>query len=131
MSSFCGHSMRSLISVIFLSLCLHACGGSTSVVLAFEWGSCDFDRERWSRADRFGRGCMMNSFLDRHGAVGMSVVEIKLWLGEPGTYLDFENPAYLVAQSASDGSPGREQLLVFRIDRISGRVVEVLLLPPR
>lgn len=129
MSSFCGQSMRSLISVIFLSLCLHACGGSTSVVLAFEWGSCDFDRERWAQADRIGRGCMMASFLDRHGAVGMSVVELKLWLGEPSTYADLEDPAYLVAQNASNGSGAREQLLVFRIDRISGRVVEVALRP--
>jgi len=121
--------MRSLIPAICLSLCLHACGGNTSVALFFEWGSCDFDRERWAQADRIGRGCMMSSFLDKHSAVGMSVVEIKLWLGEPSTYADFEDPAYLVAQSGSNGSAGKEQLLVFRIDRITGRCVEVALRP--
>lgn len=121
--------MRKLISLILLSLSLHACGGNTAVVLAFEWGSCDFDRERWAQADRFGRGCMMTSFLDRHHPEGMSVVEIKLWLGEPTTYADFEDPAYLVAQRASNGSPGREQMLVFRIDRITGRVIDVQLRP--
>lgn len=47
--------MRSLIPVICLSLSLHACGGSTSVVVAFEWGSCDFERERWARAEWVGR----------------------------------------------------------------------------
>jgi hypothetical protein len=122
--------MRSLISLICLSLCLHGCGGNTSVVLAFGWGSCDFDRERWAHADRVGRGCMMTSFLDRHQVVGMPVVEIKLWLGEPNTYADFEDPAYLVAQAAANGGPAREQLLVFRIDRITGRVIEVQLRPP-
>lgn len=121
--------MRSLIPVLCLSLCLHACGGNTSVALFFEWGSCDFDRERWAQADRIGRGCMMASFLDTHPAVGMSVVEIKLWLGEPSTYADFEDPAYLVAQSSSNGSVAREQLLVFRIDRVTGRCVEVALRP--
>ena len=121
--------MRSLIPVICLSLCLHGCGGSTSVALYFEWGSCDFDRERWAQAARIGRGCMMVSFLDKHPAVGMSVVELKLWLGEPSTYADLEDPAYLVAQAASNGSQAREQLLVFRIDRVSGRVVEVALRP--
>jgi hypothetical protein len=59
----------------------------------------------------------------------MSVVEVKLWLGEPNAYADYEDPAYLVAQSASNGAPGREQMLVFRIDRITGRVIEVQLRP--
>lgn len=121
--------MRSLISVLCLSLCLQACGGNTAVALYFEWGSCGFDRLRWAQADRIGRGCMMASFLDKHPAVGMTVVEIKLWLGEPSTYADFEDPAYLVAQAASNGSAAREQLLVFRIDRITGRVMEVALRP--
>ena len=121
--------MRSLISLICLSLCLQACGGNTSVALAFEWGSCDFDRERWAQADRVGRGCMMSSFLDKHPPAGMSVVELKLWLGEPFSYADFEDPCYLVAQAAGNGTPGREQLLVFRIDRITGRVVDVQLRP--
>lgn len=121
--------MRALISAICLSLCLQACGGNTSVVLVFEWGSCDFDRERWAQADRIGRGCMMSSFLDRHRPEGMSVVEVKLLLGEPTRYADFEDLAYLVAQAASNGGPGREQFLVFRIDRITGRVVEVQLRP--
>lgn len=123
--------MRSILSVICLSLCLHACGGNTSVALFFEWGSCDFDRERWAQADRVGRGCMMTSFLDKHPPQGMSVVELKLWLGEPNDYADFEDPAYLVAQVASGGCAAREQLLVFRIDRISGRVIEVALRPLR
>lgn len=121
--------MRSLIPVICLSLLLQACGGNTSVALFFEWGSCDFDRGRWVQADRIERGCMMSSFLDKYHPVGMSVVEIKLWLGEPGTYVDFEDPAYLVAQAGSNGSAAREQLLVFRIDRITGRCVEVALRP--
>jgi hypothetical protein len=121
--------MRSLISLICLTLCLHGCGGSTSVVLAFGWGSCDFDRERWAQADRFGRGCMMSSFLDKYHPEGMSIVEVKLWLGEPNSYADYEYPAYLVAQIASNGSPGKEQLLIFRIDRITGRVIEVQLRP--
>lgn len=72
---------------------------------------------------------MMSSFLDRYHPEGMSIVEIKLLLGEPGTYADVDHPAYLVAQAGSNGSAGREQLLVFRIDRISGRVIEVLLRP--
>ncbi|CAN7297465.1 hypothetical protein [Massilia sp. LjRoot122] len=93
-------------------------------------GSCDFDRERWAQADRVGRGCMMASFLDKHPAAGMSVVELKLWLGEPSTYADFEDPAYLVAQAAANGGAVREQLLVFRIDRLSGRVIEAVLRPP-
>lgn len=121
--------MRSLIPIICLSLCLHACGGDTSVVVAFGWGSCDFDRERWARADRVGRGCMMNSFLDKYHPEGMSVVEVKLLLGEPSSYDDLDHPVYVVAQAASNGNPGRSQLLVFRIDRISGRVIEVLLRP--
>lgn len=122
--------MRSLICLLCLSLCLHACGGNTSVALYFEWGSCDFDRERWAQADRVGRGCMMASFLDKYPPAGKSVVEVKLLLGEPSSYADFEDPAYLVAQAATSGSAVREQLLVFRIDRISGRVIEVLLRPP-
>jgi hypothetical protein len=122
--------MRSLISLICLSLCLHGCGGNTSVAIFFEWGSCDFDRDRWAHADRVGRGCMMESVLDGHHPVGMSVVELKLWLGEPTTYADFEDPAYVVAQAGSGGSTAREQLLVFRVDRVTGRVIEVFLRPP-
>lgn len=123
--------MRFLFSVICLSLCLQACGGSTSVALVFEWGSCDFDRARWAQADRVGRGCMMASFLDKHPPQGMALIEIKLLLGEPSVYADHEHPAYLVAQAAPNGSAVREQLLVFRIDRLSGRVIEVLLQAPR
>ncbi len=123
--------MRSLIPVVCLSLLLHACGGNTSVALYFEWGSCNFDRERWAQGGRVRRGCMMTSFLDRYQPVGMSVVELKLWLGEPSTYADFEDPAWLVSQAASNGGPANEQLLVFRIDRITGRVVEVALRPAR
>ncbi len=119
-----------MLTVICLSLCLHACGGNTSVVLAFEWGSCDFDRDGWEHADRVKRGCMMASLLDNYPPAGMSVVEIKLLLGEPSVYADFEDPAYLVAQAASNGSVVREQLLVFRIDRRSGRVIEAVLRAP-
>lgn len=121
--------MRSLVSVFCLSLCLQACGGNTSVALYFEWGSSDFERHRWAQADRVGRGCMMASFLDRHRPEGMPVVELKLLLGEPTTYADHEHPAYLVAQAAANGSHGRDQLLVFRIDRVAGRVIEVQLRP--
>jgi hypothetical protein len=121
--------MRFLISTLCLSLCLQACGGASSIALAFDWGSCDFDRERWATADRVGRGCMMSSFLHKHPPAGMSVVELKLWLGEPSIYADLEDPAYLVAQAAPNGRPDYERLLVFRIDRISGRVNEVLLRP--
>ena len=121
--------MRSLISLICLSLCLQACGGGTSVVISFGWGSCDFDRERWAQADRFRRGCMMASFLEQYPPAGMPVVALKLWLGEPDSYADLEDPAYLLAQSGSDGSPGREGLLVFRTDRRSGRIVEAVLMP--
>jgi hypothetical protein len=98
--------MRFLISLICFSLCLQACGGNTSVALFFGWGSCDFDRERWAQADRVMRGCMMSSFLEKHPPVGMSVVELKLWLGEPTGYADFEDPAYLVAQAAANGRLG-------------------------
>ena len=122
--------MRSLIPAICLSLCLQACGGNTSIALYFEWGSCDFDRERWAQADRVGRGCMMASLFDKYPPAGMSVVDIKLLLGEPSSYSDFEDPAYLVAQSASNGGAVREQLLVFRIDRRSGRVIEAVLRAP-
>ncbi|VXC77014.1 hypothetical protein [Massilia sp. 9I] len=122
--------MRSLLSMIVLSLCLHACGGNTAVVLVFEWGSCDFDRDGWAHADRVKRGCMMASLLDKYPPAGMSVAEIKLLLGEPSVYADFEDPAYLVAQSASNGSAGKEQLLVFRVDRRSGRVIEAVLRTP-
>jgi len=121
--------MRSLISALCLSLCLQGCGGSTSVVISLGWGSCDFDRDRWAQADRVRRGCMMASFLDQHPPEGMPVVELKLWLGEPNTYADYEDPGYWVAQADANGNPVKEQLLVFRIDRRSGRIVEVLLLP--
>lgn len=121
--------MRILLTVICLSLCLHACGGGNPVTLSMEWGSCEFERDRWAQADRIGRGCMMASFLDRHPPAGMTVVELKLWLGEPNTYADLEDPAYLVAQAGANGGPAREQLLVFRIDRRSGRVLEALLQP--
>jgi len=121
--------MRFLLTVICLSLCLHACGGNTSVALHVEWGACDFHRDRWAQADRIGRGCMMASFLDKHPPGGMTIVELKLWLGEPNSYADLEDPAYLVAQSAPNGSTVGEQLLVFRIDRHSGRVVEAFLRP--
>lgn len=123
--------MRSLLSLIFLSLCLQACGGNTSVALYIEWGSCDFDRDRWAKADRIGRGCMMASFIDKHPPAGMPVVELKLWLGEPSTYADFEDPAYLVAQASANGGAAREQLWVFRTDRQTGRVIEALLRSPR
>lgn len=121
--------MRSLTLALCLSLCLHGCGGSTSVALFFEWGSCDFDRARWAQADRVARGCMMASFLDRHPPAGMTVVELKSWLGEPTGHADFEHPAYLVAQAAAKGAAGPERLLVFRIDRITGRVIEAQLRP--
>lgn len=121
--------MRSLISLICLSLLLHGCGGGSAVFIGFEWGSCDFDRDRWAYADRFERGCMMSSFLDSYYFVGMPVVEVALLLGEPFTHVDHAHPAYLVAQRAPGGSLGREQLLVFFIDRITGRVVEVQLRP--
>ena len=121
--------MRSLLTIVCLSLCLHACGGNTPVSLQVEWGSCNFDRDRWAQADRIGRGCMMASFLDKHPPAGMSIFELKLWLGEPNTYADLEDPAYLVAQAGANGRPVGEQLLVFRIDRRSGRVIEALLLP--
>ena len=121
--------MRILLTVICLSLCLHACGGGAPATLSMEWGSCEFERDRWAQADRIGRGCMMASFLDRHPPAGMTVVELELWLGEPDGYADLEDPAYLVAQAAAHGGPAREQLLVFRIDRRSGRVLEALLQP--
>lgn len=121
--------MRSLLTAICLSLCLHACGGNTSIALYVEWGSCDFDRDRWAQADRVGRGCMMASFLDKHPPGGMAIVELRLWLGEPNSYADFKDPAHLVAQAVANGRPVGEQLLVFRIDQRSGRVVETLLRP--
>ncbi len=58
----------------------------------------------------------------------MTIVELKLLLGEPNFYADLEDPAYLVAQAAPNGPPVGEHRLVFRIDRRSGRVIEVLLL---
>lgn len=40
--------MRFLLTVICLSLCLHACGGNTAGSLHVGWGFCGFERERWA-----------------------------------------------------------------------------------
>jgi hypothetical protein len=125
-----GRTMRSLIPLGSLLMCLQACGGDTSVALHFHWGDCDFDRERWSHADRTGRGCMLASLLDRHPPESMSAAQLTQMLGPPTGYAgDDEDLAYVVAPAAAP-SGGRmdEQLLVFRTDPRTGRVVRAELL---
>lgn len=119
--------MRSIILALCLSTCLQACGGDTSIEIRFgSWGACEFERVRWAHAGREGRGCMMASFLRKHPAEGMSTAELKQLLGEPTAYADYDqDPAYLVGP----GSAGRGQLLVFRTHRLTGRIVEVQVLP--
>lgn len=122
--------MRSLISLGCLLMCLQACGGDTSVALFINWGDCDFDRERWSHADRTGRGCMLASLLDKHPPGSMTAAEVKSLLGEPTRYADYDEfPAYLVEPAASTNAARREHLLVFVTDRQTGRVVETRLVP--
>ncbi|MGI4720355.1 MAG: hypothetical protein ACRYGO_11365 [Janthinobacterium lividum] len=126
--------LRFLLSIVCLATCLQGCGGDTSFALFVHWGGCDFDRERWAHADRSGHGCMLDSFFDKHAPEQMSVAELELLLGEPTGYAgDDGDPAYIVvpagAGARAGGGQGREQLLVFRTDPSSGRIVEVQLRP--
>ncbi len=102
--------MRSLISMGSLLMCLQACGGDTSVALLVHWGDCDFDRERWSHANREGRGCMLASLFDKHPPASMTAAEVKSLLGEPTRYADYDEfPAYQVAPAAGANAPRGEQ----------------------
>ena len=122
--------MRFLLSIVCLATCLQGCGGDTSFALFVRWGGCDFDRERWAHADRRERGCMLDSFFDQHHPEQMSVAELKLLLGEPSGYAGEDGDlAYIVVPASAGANQGREQLLVFRTDRSTGRIVEVQLRP--
>ena len=122
--------MRFLFSIVCLVTCLQGCGGDTSFALFVRWGDCDFDRDRWAHADRRGRGCMLDSFLDKHPPEQLSVAELRLLLGEPtGHAGDGGDLAYLVVPAGAGSGQGREQLLVFRSDPSTGRIVEVQLRP--
>ena len=73
---------------------------------------------------------MLASFLDKHHPEQMSAAEIKLLLGEPTGHAGAAaDPAYLIVPVASEGNGATEQLLVFRTDVRSGRIVDVILRP--
>lgn len=90
-----------------------------------------FTPQAWAKADQVGRGRMLASFMSQYPPDRLGRAELKDLLGEPTGHADHDGElAYFVGPATVESQYGKGYLLIFVIDRQTGKVVQVRIVPP-
>jgi hypothetical protein len=121
-----------LLSLALLSVALLAgCSGESVENQAKKLGTRDFSTQTWVVATQEERGQMIASFLAKHKVTDLTDRQVRNLLGPSTGYYDYdEYPAYLVGPRTLKTEYGSGYLWVFITDKSTGKVRQVVLVPP-
>jgi hypothetical protein len=93
-------------------------------------GTRTFSKEAWAAASQEQRGEMVSSLLSQHAHKSLTSSSVRELLGAPTGYYDYdENPAYFVGPSSVESKYGKGYLLAFVVDKASGKIAAVKIVP--
>ena len=110
---------------------LQGCSDYTVEAQIHTLGDEFFTPQAWARGDQVGRGRMVASFLSQYPPERLTRDDVRDLLGEPTGAADRpEDLAYLVGPATVESRYGKGYLLIFVIDRQTGKVTQVRIFPP-
>src|SRR4051812_21580976 len=123
--------MRVLSLALLATIMLSGCSADSVENQAKKLGTQDFTAQAWKVGTQEERGQMVASFLARYRVTDLDGKQVKRLLGPSTGYYDYdEYPAYLIGPKTVESKYGNGYLWVFMTDKRSGKVLEVVLLPP-
>ncbi|MFC5548642.1 hypothetical protein [Massilia aerilata] len=123
--------MRFLSAAVLSIAVLSGCSGESIEKQAKKLGTREFTAQAWRGGTQEERGQMIASFLGKHVVTELTGKQVKDLLGPSTGYYDYdEYPAYLVGPGTVRTEYGSSYLWVFMTDKNSGKVREVILVPP-
>lgn len=109
---------------------LSGCGPSLDEQ-ARRLGHQPFSRQAWAVADQVKRGAMTASLIAQHPPVTQTAQGLRDLLGPPTGYFDYdENLAYVVGPTSIASKYAQGYLLVFMVDKASGKITSARFEPP-
>lgn len=122
--------MRSLLTVVSLSLALSACSQDSLLDQARKLGHREFTPQSWAAASQIERGQMTASFLRQYDVKAMNRTQVERILGpSTGYYYYDNNPAYFVGPDTVSSIHGKGYLLAFDADKTDGQIEQVRFVP--
>lgn len=122
--------MRICAALVMTILCLQGCMQRSVEEQSRAFGNDEFTPTAWAAADQLGRGRMLASFLRQHPVKELSADQIRALLGPSTGYADYdENLAYFVGPSNVESEYGKGHLLIFVMDKKTGRIQQLRLVP--
>lgn len=110
---------------------LQGCSDYTVEAQIHSLGDEFFTPQAWASADQAGRGRMVASFLSQYPPQRLTSDDVRDLLGAPTGAADHpEDLAYFVGPTTVESRYGKGYLLIFVIDRETGRVAQVRIFPP-
>ena len=126
-----GMLMKRILACLLALGLLQGCSDYTVEAQIHTLGDEFFTPQAWAGADQVGRGRMLASFLSQYPPERLSGDEVRDLLGEPtGAAERPEDLAYFVGPTTVESRYGKGYLLIFLIDRQTGKVTQVRIFPP-
>ncbi|MBQ5949079.1 hypothetical protein [Massilia sp. ST3] len=123
--------MRWILAWLLALGLLHGCSDYSVEVQIHALGDEHFTPQTWAKADQAGRGRMLASFMSQYPPNRLTQAALKDLLGEPTSRTGRdEELAYLVGPVRVESQYGKGYLLIFTIDRQTGKVIQVRIVPP-
>jgi hypothetical protein len=115
--------------VLCLALFICSCSSSNDMNLQ-KLGTVEFSKETWAMASQEARGAMVYSLSESYTFNEMSKDQILALLGESTAYYEYDEfPAYFVGSKSIESEYGNGYLLAFPLDRETGLIREVVIIP--
>jgi hypothetical protein len=94
-------------------------------------GTAEFSKENWGMASQEARGEMVYSLSKNYKFNEMNKDQVLALLGESTAYYEYDEfPAYFVGPKNIASDYGNGYLLAFPLDRETGLIREVVIIPP-
>ena len=123
--------MKRILACLLALGLLQGCSDYTVEAQIHTLGDEFFTPQAWAGADQAGRGRMVASFLSQYPPERLTSDDVRDLLGEPTGAADRpEDLAYVVGPATVESRYGKGYLLIFLIDRQTGKVTQVRIFPP-
>jgi hypothetical protein len=116
--------------VLCLALLICSCSSNNDMDLQ-GLGTAEFSKENWGMASQEARGEMVYSLSKNYKFNEMNKDQVLALLGESTAYYEYDEfPAYFVGPKNIASDYGNGYLLAFPLDRETGLIREVVIIPP-
>ncbi|MEH6434040.1 hypothetical protein [Massilia sp. DD77] len=123
--------MRWILAWLLALGLLHGCSDYSVEGQIHALGDEHFTPQAWAKADQVTRGRMLASFMSQYPPNRLTQKALQDLLGEPtGHAKQDDEIAYIVGPTSVESQYGKGYLLIFTIDRQTGKVAQVRMVPP-